>query len=827
MRWKTFDLSTLRRKTAWKEIAGKEDGERLSTEAQNLFAQANAAYRILIGKVATAIVAILSDELDEVLQAYAEFKRTAAVLDFDDLLYHARDMVSAHESVRQAVGNRYRHILVDEFQDTDPVQAEILFRIASDDRPERWQDGAVRPGALFLVGDPKQAIYQFRGANIGSYGQAKTAIESRHAGNVIHVTANFRSRPRILDYVNGCFAQPLNSAGQPGYLPLTPAIERDADASPGVTKLTVPIAVDARADQIRAAEADAVAEVCAKLVGNLLVRDAEGAKVPLRPGGIALLAPTGTDLWYYEGALEERGLPVASQAGKGFFRRQEVQDLIALTRVLADAGDTLAFGALMRGPLVGLTEEELLDIRLSLTGQRDTQERSVFFTVRTDPELVAHGVARQTLTVLRSLRRLARHTTPALLLAETIERLNVRPILGARERDRSARAAANVEAFLERALGYAVKGLRRFARDITRDWANSADGTEGRVDSDGDAIEIVTMHSAKGLEWPVVIPINSATLLRSRDQFIHRLSDDTLHWVLGEVVPPGLKVALDGDDADARRERERLWYVTCTRARDLLVIPQIPAAGARSWAKVLDLGQRTIPELDLSSFEPKPSVSVPEPPNSQTREIFLAEAAALELAAKPTRWIRPSDHDSDRLAVVEAVSSTDTSEFPETEKPIGAGRVRGLLLHKLMEEVLNGELADDTISLRARAQQLLGELSLALTRDAEITPDPVELAQTITKTLALPEITAVRPRLVPEFPIRGFVTSIDAAVSGRADAVELVDGRVQTVIDWKSDVAPTEDAIATHAEQLGLYAAAIKASRSLLVYMSLGLVRPA
>jgi CRISPR-associated exonuclease Cas4 len=332
------------------------------------------------------------------------------------------------------------------------------------------------------------------------------------------------------------------------------------------------------------------------------------------------------------------------------------------------------------------------------------------------------------------------------------------------------------------------------------------------------------MHSAKGLEWPVVIKINSATQLRSRDQFIHRPTDDSLHWVLGEVVPPGLKVALDGDEADATRERERLWYVTCTRARDLLVIPQIPAAGTRSWAKVIDLGQRTIPELDLSSFEPKPSVAVPEPPNAQSREIFLAEAAAVELAAKPIRWIRPSDHDSDRLAVVEAVSP-DSSEVFERQRLIGAGRLRGLVLHKLMEEVLNGELQDDTISLRARAQQLLGQLSL--TRDAEIPPDPAELAQTITKTLALPEITRIRPRLVPEFPIQGFVTSIDAAVSGRADAVELVDGRVQTVIDWKSDVAPTEDAIATHAEQLGLYAAAIKASRSLLVYMSLGLVRPA
>ena len=102
------------------------------------------------------------------------------------------------------------------------------------------------------------------------------------------------------------------------------------------------------------------------------VRDDDGERVPLTPGGIALLAPTGAELWRYERALEARGLPIASQAGKGLFRRQEVQDFVALARVLADAGDTSAFGALMRGPLVGLTEEELLDITAALAADCPT-----------------------------------------------------------------------------------------------------------------------------------------------------------------------------------------------------------------------------------------------------------------------------------------------------------------------------------------------------------------------------------------------------------------------------------------------------------------------
>lgn len=816
MRKETYDLVPPRRKTGWKKIAGKDEGERLNAEADDLFAVVNAAYRTLLGNVATAIVATLAHELDEVLEAYADFKRRAALVDFDDLLHHARAMVRGHEPVRQALGQRYRHVLVDEFQDTDPVQAEIVFRIAAQDRPDRWQDGALRPGALFLVGDPKQAIYQFRGANAGSYGQAKTAVEEQHPGNIIHITANFRSRPEILDHVNGRFAAPLNAAGQPGYVPLTATVEA-SDTLPSVAKLPISVPADAKAEHIRTAEAEAVADLCARLIGNLEVRDEAGAKTPLAPGGIALLAPTGTDLWHYESALEERGLSIASQAGKGLFRRQEVQDLVALTRVLADASDSLAFGAFMRGPLVGLTEEDLLDVTLELSSKSDVQGSPAFFSVRTNPDEVSHEIVRPDLTILRDLRRRARGTTPTLLLAEAIERLNVRAILAAREQDRSARAAANVEAFLERARGYAVKGLRRFARDVSRDWTNGVDATEGRVDSDGDAIEIVTMHSSKGLEWPVVIPINTATQLRSRDQFIHRPADDTLHWVLGEVVPPGLKLALDGDEADARRERERLWYVACTRARDLLVIPEIPAAGARSWAKVLDLGLRSIPELNLSSFEPKSVVATPESPNFQSRELFERESEAVRAAAQPIRWVRPSDGDPDRMAVMAIVSPPDTHGSPEREVPAGAGRLRGLLLHKLMEEILTGELPEDAAALSERAGRL--GLELASSVNATVTADASELAATIMRTLALPDVAALRPRLVPEFPVQGFLPAASAAISGRADAVEFFEGRARTVIDWKSDLAPTEAVLREHTGQLALYVTALEAERGLLVYM--------
>jgi ATP-dependent exoDNAse (exonuclease V) beta subunit len=825
MRRDTFDLVLPRRKTAWEKIAGKAAGGRLHEEATRLFDRVSECYRALLGRVATALVAILSRELDEVLSDYDAFKRDAAVLDFDDLLDRACALVRGHELVRRALGDRYRHIFVDEFQDTDPVQAEILFLIASDERPERWQDGSLRPGALFMVGDPKQAIYRFRGADIGSYGRARTAIRRKWPDNIMQITANFRSRPAILTHVNQCFEAPLNGRGQPGYVALVPTLPPNDPDTPCVAKLALDLPSEPRAGEIRDAEAAAVAGLCARLIGSLIIRNADGNMVVLTPGDIALLAPTGTELWRYERALELLGLPIASQAGKGLFRRQETQDFLALTRALADARDTLAFGALMRGPLVGLSEEEQLDIAAALPPQPDQPEDLPRFSLLTDPSLVSHPVARSTLSILRDLWRRSRQTAPMLLLSEAIERLTIRPILAARDADHRARATANIDALLELARPYAVKGLKRFAHDLNKKWKAGEPWSEGAVDAESNTIQVITMHSAKGLEWPVVIPINTATLVRPRDPFLHRPSDDTLHWVLGDVVPPDLALALQMDQESLAREQERLLYVACTRARDLLILPELSGASQNSWARMINLRHGDLPTIDLSRLGPNQPFGVaPDPPNLQSHDLFEAQRAAVNDAVTPLTWLRPSDRDLDRMPIAELVA-VDLSDAPEAETPVGPGRVRGLILHKLMEEILTGEVAEEVEQLADRAQILMQELAID-SADAGAMPSKDEIAATASKTMQLPEIAALRPALIPELPIYGMLDGDihQTALAGRADAIALEDGLASVVLDWKSDIAPTSDDIQAHAAQLRHYMAAISAGRGALVYMTSGTV---
>jgi CRISPR-associated exonuclease Cas4 len=815
---------------AWVRKAGKQVAAQLESEAMDRFDRIAGIYRSLLGQVCTAVIERLSKDLDEVVLEYQEFKRNAALLDFDDLLQCARALIGKDEAVRNAVGARYRHILVDEFQDTDPTQCEILFRIAADAKASMWQECRVRAGSLFLVGDPKQAIYGFRGADIACYLQAREAITHAWPDSIVRITANFRSRPAILSHVNRCFSEPFSGIGQPSYVPLAPTLCEAADSLPSVLRLAVEVEENANAGSMRDMEARQVADACRRLVGNVLIEVKDGVKRPLRYGDIALLTAQRTELWRYERALEARGVPVASQAGKNLFRRQEVQDLLAMARTIADPLDGVAFGAFMRGPLVGMTEQELLDIAAALPqpAASETAPRSPRLSASTRSSDIAHPEARHVISILHELRRRSRQTTPTVLLAEAIERLHVRAILVAREGpERSTRTLANIEAFIQLARTYGVSGLRRFVRDVTRDWSERASRGEGRVDGDGDAVELITMHSAKGLEWPVVIPINGVTSYQRRDPFVHRISDNTLHWLVGDVVPPSLREALDTQEESEARERVRCLYVALTRARDILILPDLDQpAPPKSWTRVVDVLLQDLPALKVAGLAAVASAGELDGANGQDAASFRAEQERVVAMSSSLEWVRPSDHDADRLAIIDTVEAASGGVVQAQVEPVGAGRFRGLILHKLMEEVLTGELIDDEGTMVRRAKELSLQLMGALGQGSSL-PDPQESAETIMRTIRLPDVATLRHRLVPELSVYGLMPDAPVkALAGRVDAMAMsIDGStVDVVLDWKSDVEPSEHDVQVHATQLLDYMRTVQALRGALIYMTTGRV---
>jgi exodeoxyribonuclease-5/CRISPR-associated exonuclease Cas4 len=329
------------------------------------------------------------------------------------------------------------------------------------------------------------------------------------------------------------------------------------------------------------------------------------------------------------------------------------------------------------------------------------------------------------------------------------------------------------------------------------------------------------MHSAKGLEWPVVIAVNSSTLFKPQDQFVYRQSDNTIHWIVGGIEPPELAAARQEEEFREARQRERLWYVATTRARDLLVIPDLPGASSRSWSRVMDLGQGRLAEL-RTDLLPSPETSPARTQlNEQTEAVFVAERERIDAASEAIIWDRPSERDPDRSADMADTFVIDVTS--DGQRVIGAGALRGSVLHKLMEELLNGELPSVHEQAVQRAAELLDQLQSVV--DDQVVPggpEPVEMAATALRTFGLPELTPFISRLVPEMPL--WAASPPRFLAGRADAVVVEADRVELVVDWKSDVNPDAAAQGAHAAQLRDYLEVTGAERGAVVYMSSGQV---
>jgi exodeoxyribonuclease-5 len=757
------------------------------------------------------------------------------LLDFDDLILAARALLRDHEAVRQALGARYRYLLVDEFQDTDPLQTEILWRLCGDPRggttSQDWNDYVIRPGALFLVGDPKQAIYRFRGADIAAYTQARAAFEAHDPASVLSISTNFRSRAPILAYVNQCFKQRLNEPGQSGFIALD-AFRHGDEEMPAVMALDV--AINAEAGQggtevARNAEAEAVAALCLQLIGQHKVPDRRSGMLrDCRPGDIALLAPMGTELWRYEAALERRGIPVASQAGKGFYRRQEVQDLIALTRVLADSSDTIAFGALLRGPLIGLSEEELLDVVWRLPRDAASPQKLPRLDLNVDPLHIAHPLAREVLGKLQALRRLRNGTTPHLLLSQALDAFQVRAILVQRHQGQAERALANVDQYLAMSRHYAVQGMVAFATAMSTAWEDEARAVEGQPDVQEDAVTLFTVHAAKGLEWPVVIPVNMMTKTMAAESIFIDRSSGQFQCRLFGATPGGYMAARQLEDEELGRERIRLWYVALTRARDLLVLPRPDANAAPStWAGLLDLALQDLPCLTVVENRPR-AAAMQRAANGQSQEEFAGQTSAIHHRQAHVSWRTPS-RDEGLLGEVQVLETPEDRIEGEamavaSQPLVQGGRTRGLIIHKLLEEVLSGETGDALAALQMRAGELITELGEVAHDDARDGLAATELAQCVQGTLALPEIVSLRPSLWPEFHVYGG-DGVESAVIGIADAVSRgPDGEPQVVVDWKSDVDPSPAMLAHYRDQVSCYMKMTGTARGLIVLVTSGKV---
>jgi exodeoxyribonuclease-5 len=339
-----------------------------------------------------------------------------------------------------------------------------------------------------------------------------------------------------------------------------------------------------------------------------------------------------------------------------------------------------------------------------------------------------------------------------MLLADAVSALNVRPQLRQHFKTGAERAIANVDLYLEMSRAYDVRGLRAFARDMRANWDESTRQVEGRPDVEQEAVSLITVHAAKGLEWPIVIPINMTGAPQSESALVQDRRANTFSVPMLGIEPRGYANLRSWSDQDLARERVRLWYVATTRARDLLVLPRHSARlSDDSWARIVDFGLEHLKAVDSDLWEGRrPAAEVQE--NTQTRELFATEAAGISKLTRTLVWQRPSRDEAD---AVSASSPTplfenleDAEQSAEVPVPAVAGSsTRGLILHKLIEEFLTGELRGEIPEVEQRALELLGQLGVKPVDDPRAGISPAEIAATVLRTLSLPEIARFGSRL--------------------------------------------------------------------------------
>ncbi len=788
-------------KAHWPEGGALEEARSISRGVS----QALEAFR---SRAAESLHGRLARALQEALGLYARRKAEAGVLDFLDLLLLTRDALKGNDAMRLHLRRRFRHLIIDEFQDTDPLQVEIAFLLAGD-----------RAGDLVVVGDAKQSIYRFRRAEAALFGEVARRAALRPGFAVLHLVQNFRSRPAILGFVNRVFAdliRPSAETGQPEYEAIAPP--PGLPEAPSVLGLAFD-APFAEAESLLAAEADALARFLRTLSeGALQVRDPDsGALRRSRAGDVMVLSRRLTQMRVLEDALERAGLRFSVEGGKSFFDRQEVHETVAVLRAIEDPDDRLAIVAALRSSFFGVSDRDIVVFHLA-GGRLRAGEA--------DASLPGAATLVPALGAIEELHQERLRVSVAALLERLFDRTRILAALtGTRSGERRASNLEKVATLARQATDLGVLSLRGFVRLLEERIASAREEPDlpRTRPGDPDTLRILSIHKAKGLEAPVVAVFDSADNPRS--------APDTVPlWDEGRIAigfrkgcqPPRWEELKRGEEAKAAAELRRLLYVACTRARDFLVLPRPPgdARVGEFWKDLLaQLPRETDAECRLIDVASLPE---PDPPEPGPDLRALAGAAGDDPPAE--RWTR------ERATLLEEAAYRPFRPIAATQVALreatpvalpagGAGRNFGSLVHQILEWIPFDE--------PARARGMASALAARFGLDPEA---GLRAAEAVERTLALPVIARARraPRAFRELPLV-FPDGSDL-VEGIVDLVFEEDGEL-VVVDYKSDAITADEALDRanhHAPQLRLYgrgltqATGLPVKERLVLFTSLG-----
>jgi ATP-dependent helicase/nuclease subunit A len=752
--------------------------------------------------------------------AYEEKRKADGKADFDDLLEWARDLLATSADARDYFRGRFRTILVDEFQDTDPVQAEIALCIASDDKPgKNWLGLRPRPGSLTVVGDPKQSIYRFRRADIAVYDAV------RHGpldGGEVQLVQNFRSVGGVLSWVNETFDRVLveREGVQPANTPLVTGTAVLPDEALSVC--VVHGEPQDRAAAVRAEEARLLASTVRRAIDEAwLVRDrSTGKSRPARYGDAAVLVPRRTELDTYVDAFTRAEIPLRAEGGRAFFQRQEVRDLSNLLQAIDDPLDQVALIASLRSVALACSDEEIylhtaagnrLDFRLNTEGSPDS--------------------IKQAMALLKDLHDLRSRVSLAQLVRAALEKTRLVEITLAGWN--GAQAAANLVKLGDQARAFSASGaggLRAFARWLAQQRGGSDVSEASVTEETDDVVRLLTIHSAKGLEFPIVALANLSGRPRTN---VTPVPDRTRHKLNirikagdAEFKTPGFDAAWTAEESQQDAEDKRLLYVAATRARDHLIVP-VASAPTKPGPMLFDLlpslppwnpdeADQVVDGCYMVNRDTLPALSDDEPPATgraeddavdgaiSEREHWETERATIVRAARNELEVFPATRDEGDDPIPASLVGADDAPLIAGEGP---PREKGEALHKVLELVNLRDphdlqtvvssvctvagLEEHADEIRQMAEACLGSEALARALQAE------EIWREVPYTLLVEG---------------GYAT-------GRIDLVFRDNGGL-VVLDWKSDsVSASQTAAAAdlHRTQASDYVRALETATQIPV----------
>lgn len=573
-------------KDAWgdKEAVkqAKDSLSLLRDEARNLVG-AFGDFPSHLDERAAQLLLLWIDLLRHVNEVYRAMKARASLLDFDDLEDLTRDLLAQYPAVKARYqGGEFRHILVDEFQDTNDAQWQIIQALAPVDQP----------GALFVVGDEKQSIYAFRGADVSVFGKVRAQI-TEAGGRALDLSTSFRTHQPLVNCFNDLFGallvrdltSPVRDYQVERGTPMTAVRQHPPDTAPALELLLVDSGAGEsdgklNMDDSRRQEGYLLAQRIAALVaeGRLIYDKETGAHRPVQYGDIAVLYRAGSTLPFYEGALKAAGIPYVTAGGRGYYDRQEVWDMLSLLQALHNPADDLALAVALRSPLFALSDDALLALRLTVDAQGG--RLSLWDALASPGDLLPEderAAAAFARSCLEALRALTGRVTVSELLRESLARTGYLAVLAGLPD--GARRRGNVEKLLDKAQSTGRVTLGEFARYLRDLSAREVREGDAPIDAEG-AVSLMTIHGSKGLEFPVVALVDTVRKKSARDSGELVIADAKLGLSCKVYEADGEKLArpfaarlasayqAQRDDAESLR----LLYVGMTRAQDLLLI---------------------------------------------------------------------------------------------------------------------------------------------------------------------------------------------------------------------------------------------------------------